>query len=263
MKKPLLSLVVSGIGLPCIHDCLLSLERSRPDEVLLALDGVGRKLAGLRPEPVRFCYDLRGRYEWLSGSAVNGNYDRWAITNQTLNIGTQAASGKYVAITHEDVTYPENFPWGVIQNTLVRILETARDEVVGVAWPCWMQCEEGEEMQFSTEYGLTTECLIQGAPPVSCAVSKAFWKEIGGYPEENGIWNDAFLQAELRRRKRWLWWLPLVPVIHKSTQSLRAHNWAGGWEKSPIWANFDRNFEKAYGYPFRRNDFAVRGIDDK
>lgn len=258
MKTPLISLVVAGIGLPCIHECLGSLERNgSPDEVIIAIDVVGQGLTNTR-QYQRFRTQLIGRYPWLAGTRANLCFESWALTNQTLNLGIRATTGKYVSVTHEDVTYPPNLLWYVLECELRTIHERqAKGEWLDVVGLCW-RTRTIEGQQTSHFPLLDHDCQVQAVPPVSFAIERAFYDEIGGFDETKGIWYDAQLQAELKARGKWLLYLNYLSVDHYCSQSMHATNWADGWKHASIWEHFDHNFEKEYGYPFRRDEFAVR-----
>lgn len=246
MRKIPFALVIPTIGITELFVALKSLEGKDPfpDQVIVVIDDKGHRLSNLSE---RFTIERLEEkiLEILPSTEVyhNTHEEDWQMNNQTFNIGMSHVKHKYAYITHDDVYYPSNPAFFTCVERAIERLEKGEfpKKVVGATFP-----------GFHKEIDITAPShdgpgLTQYYSAVASLLSVDYWREIGEFDIEHGIWWDAQVQGELRKSDHWMLFQPAEAVTHFMNRALRANDHAKGWSHAPLWANCAAAYERVYG----------------
>lgn len=239
-----ISVVMPTAGLDTVEHALelLLAGKDKPDEVIVVIDEVGCEITGTKdPEP-----PLKTIFGDRITVLRNPGKPDWHIVNQCYNIGFAAAKHPWIVYTHDDSYWAYN-----AFETLRTAVKYADRHPFRQHFPVVSVTES--TLGFGHVLRIDRPIYSPHVTTCSTAVRRSFWEQFGRFDEKLGIWFDGTVHGELCRRSLVAFHLPLRPgVLHAPTTTFRKHNWAGQWEKAPLWKDCGAAFLKEYGQPFKR-----------
>lgn len=242
-----ISAVISGVSSPFLFDCLNSMKNP-PHQIIAAIDRVAQTL--LPPDQKIRCdlTETEVRTKFPSVQIVeNNNFENWNTINQTYNTGLRHVTNKYAMILHDDVLFDPNFDYTTTFCNAIDYIESNNGviqgkKVVGLVYQTYEKPIDAITCNIPPQVALVKEGSATGS-----IYSMDFIKEIGWLDEEYGVWFDVHLNEEVHRRDYWTLYVPVPPLTHLMSGTLKMTNWIGGWSASPKWATFSQNFVNKYG----------------
>jgi len=248
----MITAVVTGIGLSMMDRCLTSINPF-PDEVIVVMDDIGRMHA--EQSDLVSADHLKRRHPQIK-MLHNRNHNNWQYTNQTINIGIEAAKNDWVCVIHEDTDWSGSCYFLLAERFLgfERSMSKVSWETYpisdGIHFPIFQMTDVEEGRQKEPYYD--HDCMTQQYGPTSTIFRKSIWCDMGGFKEDSGIWYDMELQEYLVANDLWLYYHECPPIKHWPSLTYRANNWAGAWSKAPLWGNSGVRHVEKYGHEFTR-----------
>lgn len=244
MKTPWTCLI-TGIGIPLLDRCLQSIQEQedKPDQIVLALDVMGRRCAGLSA-PGPFVEETLARYpDLFLDIAFNDPPDgEWHIANQTITKGLEACKTDLALVLHEDAAFHNPRVAHYLRLDLERMEEAQWQvdgkRIVGVCGPLW------SNMSKCWTPGVSGPMVMQEYAGSSTILRRDWWE--GNPLNYDGVWYDARWQQALIDSDCWLLCDPRARFVHDDTESLKANAWGAEWKWSPLWGEFGLHYDKAF-----------------
>ncbi len=240
------SQAITGIGIPCLGDCLDTLFRNPlADEVFFACDDTGRFYCEEKSDLLCLTvHDVR---------QVNLPFAQdWRPCNGIANFAMRVAKHDWVMLSHEDTLWPQFDYADHIRAALLWLSAKGfvvdGKRVVGIEFGMFEARggAEREQPLFDRAHGLTDWLVAHTA-----VFSKAAWEEMGGVSETDGIWWNHEAQEEIDRRDWRLLYLRWPAPLHLGARSLAGSGYCKGWTLAKRWEDSDGNFLRKYGKPPR------------